>query len=216
LGAEVIKCTGLQGEFIRGALNIEVQKGSWAIYFKAQDEADEFFEMLLGFKKPLSGKLILMNKELNTISKEELFALRKRIGIVFPGGGLISNLRAWENMSLPALYHRVDSFEIIKEKGLKLLEELGFKKPPLTRISELTIFERVLIGLGRVFLLMPDIIIFHRIFEGLSGEEKGFIYSFIKSRKDFEGKAMLWILTQKEEEVFIPAVIFDTNEEVAK
>jgi hypothetical protein len=88
LGAEVIKCTGLQGEFIREALNIEVQKGSWAIYFKAQDEADEFFEMLLGFKKPLSGKLILMNKELNTISKKNSLPSGKGLELFFLVGVL--------------------------------------------------------------------------------------------------------------------------------
>jgi len=202
----MIRCIDLRGEFIRQGLTFEIRKGTKARFIFQKLEGDEFIELILGLKRPVSGKVFLMDQDLTNISRDVLLNIRKKIGILFSRGGLISNLRAWENLTLPALYHKMASPEEIKEKGLQVLERLGFKKPPLTRLSELTVFERLLIGLGRVILINPEIIILHYIFEGLNEKEKETIGSLFEELKEFEELTVISVLGSREDERFlIPA-----------
>ena len=204
----MIRCFDLRGEFLKQGLTFEVKKGTKARFIFHKLEGDEFIELILGLKRPVSGKVFLMDQDIAKVTVEELLNIRRRIGILFSRGGLISNLRAWENLTLPALYHKIASPQEIKEKGLQILERLGFKKPPLTRLSELTVFERLLIGLGRVILINPAIIILHYIFEGLNEKEKETISSLFKELKDFEESTVISVLDSREDERFlIPALV---------
>ncbi len=199
----MIRCIELRGEYLKKGLTFEVKKGTKARFIFQKLEGDEFIELILGLKRPVSGKVFLMDQDIAKVTVEELLNIRRRIGILFSRGGLISNLRAWENLTLPALYHKIASPEEIKEKGLQILERLGFKKPPLTRLSDLTVFERLLIGLGRVILINPEVIILHYIFEGLNEKEREGIRYLIEGFKVFEESTIISVLASKEEEKFL-------------
>ncbi len=92
-----------------------------------------------------------MGQKLKELTRDKVLELRKKIGIVFKTGGLISNLKAWENLTLPAIYHKVDREENIIRRGIEILKNLNFKKEPMIPLSELTLFERRLIGIARAF-----------------------------------------------------------------
>lgn len=188
----------LSGNFLKG-LNFQIQEGSTAAFvFKNRDEGEEFFQLLLGMKRPDTGSLKVFENNPAELSRDELIEIRRRIGVVFKEGGLISNLRAWENMVLPSLYHRRLSSHEIKEKGLRLLDELGFRKASMTRIAELTAFEKTLLGLGRAILLEPDIIILYSALEGLNLSDKEQVINCIQRLKR-DRTALLYILHSHED-----------------
>lgn len=102
----MIKAEGLAGEFIKGDLDFEILPGTKRVFtFSTEEEREEFLEIITGIKRPLKGSISIMDRRPEGLSREELLALRRQIGVVFREGGLISNLRAWENLVLPALYH---------------------------------------------------------------------------------------------------------------
>lgn len=193
----MIKATGLNGDFIKD-LDFEIKRGESAFLVIEDAHArEEFLHILLGFKSPVRGELSVSGVNITSLKSDELLQYRKRTGIVFNEGGLISNLRLWENLVLPALYHRIDSPKKIKEKGLKLLDELGIKKEPLTRVSDLTAFEKTLTGLGRALLMEPDIIILWSALQGLTNQEKeSLIDKLVRLKKD---TTLLCILISQEE-----------------
>lgn len=176
----MIKAIELSGEFIRRALTFELRDGSRSAFiFNREEERNEFLQLITGIKRPLTGEVYINGTALSQLSRDELLKLRRKIGVLFPGGGLINNLRAWENLVLPAMYHRLWPGEVIKERGLNLLKELGFQKKPLTRVSDLTSYEKLIIGLGRAWLLEPEILILNTPFSGLTEIEKDSIISII-------------------------------------
>lgn len=194
----VVEASELSGNFLKG-LNFQIQEGSTAAFvFRNRDEGEEFFQLILGMKRPERGTLKVFESNPAELSRDELMELRSRAGIVFKEGGLISNLRVWENMVLPSLYHRRLSGHEIKEKGLRLLDELGFRKTPMTRISELTAYEKTLIGLGRAILLEPDIIILYSALEGLNLSDKEALINCIQRLKR-DRTALLYILHSHED-----------------
>ncbi|MFN3740106.1 MAG: ATP-binding cassette domain-containing protein [Thermodesulfovibrionales bacterium] len=198
----VIKGSEVSGNFFEG-LNFQIQEGDVGIFFfQNRNAGEEFLQLVLGMKRPKTGMLEIMGSNPAEMSRDELMDFRKTIGVVFKEGGLISNLRAWENMVLPSLYHRRLSGYELKERGLRLLDELGFRKEPMSRIAELSAFEKVIIGLARALLLEPYILVFYSALEGLSLSDKESLIKFT-SRLKKDRTALLYILHSHEEVALI-------------
>ncbi len=194
----VIEAYELSGNFLRD-LNLQIQEGTEAIFvFQDRNAGEEFLQLVLGMKRPNSGILKIKGSNPAEMNRDELMELRSTTGVVFKEGGLISNLRAWENMVLPSLYHRRLSGHEIKEKGLRLLDQFGFTKPPMSKIAELTAFEKVLIGLGRAILLEPDMLILYSALEGLNPSEKESLIRYARGLKK-DRTALLYILHSHED-----------------
>ncbi|MCX7794110.1 MAG: ATP-binding cassette domain-containing protein [Thermodesulfovibrionales bacterium] len=194
----VIEAFRISGIYLKD-LSFQIQEGSRAVFFFRQRErGEELFHMILGMKKPKTGELRILQINPAKLSRDGLMELRKKTGVIFKEGGLISNLRAWENLILPALYHRRLSGQEVKERGLKILDQLGFRKEPMSRIAELSLFEKVLLGIGRALLLEPEIIILYSAFEGLSLSDKEALIKGIDRLKQ-ERTALLYILHSGED-----------------
>lgn len=91
-------------------------------------------------------------------------------------GGMVSNINVLENIALPAVYFglaRSDGLEtpVIEAFGAcgvvpEQAEALCRKHP-----GELEPFEKRLAGFVRCLLLAPDLLVYHRFLEGLTGTE---------------------------------------------
>jgi len=60
---------------------------------------------LLGLKRPTSGRLEVLGTDLATASEQELYRLRRNMGVAFQGGALFSSLTVLENVILPLQEH---------------------------------------------------------------------------------------------------------------
>lgn len=198
----MIKAIDLTGEFIKKEMNFEIEKGSrTAFIFEKEEQGNELLKLITGIKNPEKGEVILMGKNLKETTRDELFELRRRTGIVFKTGGVISNLKAWENLILPALYHKVDDEEKIIKRGMKLLEKLEFKKKPMSPVAELTNFERRIIGIARAFLMNAEVIIFEYPFDGIEESEKK---RLVEKIHELGGRStMIYILGSERESLLI-------------
>jgi len=177
----ILKGMDLTGDFISKKMNFEVKKDSVSVFiFQKEEEGNEFLKIITGMKKPKTGEVFLLGRKLSDLTRNEIFELREKTGIVFKTGGLISNLRVWENIVLPALYHKISDEKIIEKQGMQLLKEFEFKKEPMGGIAELTIFEKRLVGLVRALLIKPEILILEYPFEGISESERAWFAEKIK------------------------------------
>ena len=60
---------------------------------------------LLGLQRPAAGSVRLFGVELGRASERELLAVRKRIGVSFQGGALLTSLSVGDNVALPLREH---------------------------------------------------------------------------------------------------------------
>lgn len=198
----MIKAVELIGDSIEKRISFEIQKGYTKVFiFEKQEQGEEFLKMLIGMKKTKSGEVFLFGQNLKNLRRDEIFEIRKKIAIVFKTGGLINNLKAWENMLLPALYHKVLDEKEIKSKGVELLKEFEFKKEPMCRVSELTILEKRIIAIARGVLMNPEVMILEYPFDGISQSEKEWIVGKIK--KIAEKLTLLYILSSEADNYLI-------------
>ena len=89
-----------------GPYNFEIPRGSVTkLITGSTSESTVVTRLIAGLEQPDSGEVIIESQSIYNIQEAELFALLKNVGIVWRDGGIISNLKVWENILLPASYH---------------------------------------------------------------------------------------------------------------
>ena len=84
-------------------VNIQIQQGEFvAIVGKSGSGKSTLLHMLGGLDTPTSGSVILSDKDLYSMKKDQLAVFRRRkIGFVFQAFNLVSSINVWENIVLP-------------------------------------------------------------------------------------------------------------------
>jgi predicted ABC-type transport system involved in lysophospholipase L1 biosynthesis ATPase subunit len=93
------------------------------------EQGNAFVDVLMGLSQPDSGRVMLLDQNIYEKSETARLALLADVGHV--GGGLISNLKVWENLVLPACFHgRVDEAEAEKRlvSALEVIDNRGLWK----------------------------------------------------------------------------------------
>lgn len=114
-------------------------------------------DVALGEQLPAAGEILLLGQSLEESRPGS-------IGWVPAGGGLISNLKAWENITLPLWYHQRRQVMATEETVARWLAELDldqqewekFMASPAARLKP---WERKLAGLLRSLVLAPHVLI---------------------------------------------------------
>ena len=115
--------------------------------------------------------------ELDARGREQL---RRRVGAVSREVKLISNLNAWENISLPAAYHGAPPLDEVASLPSAVLERLGAEPQSfLARLpDELGTLERKIAEFVRLLVAAPDLALFDAIDEGLSRADRERVSGF--------------------------------------
>lgn len=154
-------------------LSFDIESGGTAkILFDSEDRKNILFGLLAGLRRPEAGRILLFGEDLFAHEEKERLALFQRIGMVPAHGGLISNLKAWENLLLPAWYHRGLTAEQAERPVAEIFDQLepgeaGLKQRMGELPGQLSLYERRVVALARAMLMEPDILIYDFIFTGL-------------------------------------------------
>ncbi|HXU41403.1 MAG TPA: hypothetical protein VN675_03700 [Burkholderiales bacterium] len=126
---------------------------------KARCEADEELEV---FGQPVRN-----------LSGGARQRLRARVGALSPIIGLINNLNAWENISLPAAYHGKPSLAEVATITQEVLGVFGIEpRGFLVRVpDELGKLERKIAAFARLMIAGPELAIVESLNDGLSRAE---------------------------------------------
>lgn len=149
-----------QGQAMRVHLPDEEAKAHLVTaVLKARTEAEEELE-LFGMKTV-------------DLKPRERRDVRARVGAVSPIVGLITNLNAWENISLPAAYHRNVPLEKVATLAHDVIGAFGAEPEAfLARVpDELSMLERKVAAFVRLLVSAPELMIFDELEEGLSHAE---------------------------------------------
>ncbi len=163
----ILECANLTGLLECASLSLYDGK-VYAIMPETDFEKALFLKTVAGLIKLESGRIFVSGTELSSASRDELNSVRKRMGIVLRNGGLVSNLKVWENIMLPLSYHESVSQQDMEEKMIYILNRIGYDSDLNTLPGALPAYKKRLVGLARAMLMEPDIVIYDSLFEGLS------------------------------------------------
>jgi len=120
-----------------------------------------FAELLIGHKKPLSGKIIIDGKivEINSISQ----AFKQGIYMIHQTPNLLDDLTVFENVHLNMFGKKNNEFVLKKkqmiQKATEIFESIGIEIDIYAKISELRYFEQQIVEFAKAIICIPDVLI---------------------------------------------------------
>jgi predicted ABC-type transport system involved in lysophospholipase L1 biosynthesis ATPase subunit len=98
------------------------------------------------------------------------------VAIVAARGGLIGNLKVWENLVLPIAYRGEARLDELETRAEKLFHDLGVLRERFALLcgllpERLSEFERRLAAFVRAMLAEPQIMVYDGLFDGLTRAE---------------------------------------------
>ena len=183
---------------LSAAATFRIETGTLAAVIAPRQEiSDLLVRLLLGVSKQDSGTVEVLGVEPAEIPERELSSLRQQIGVVTPSGGLIFNLKVWENIILPMEYHLRISQQEIGERGEAALRAVGFGGAKYELPGHLSLFEHRLVGQARSFAMQPALMVYNEMLGGLREEDQGRLAdNALAYHRDRPGTTSLFLTAQ--------------------
>lgn len=124
---------------------------------------------LIGLEQPDSGSIIIMDKNMNDIHREDLDEIRTEVGFLFQGSALYDSMSVRENLEFPLRRH-TKKFGIIEDTTplvMEALENVGLANTINLMPNELSGGMKRRIALARTLILKPKIILYDEPTTGL-------------------------------------------------
>ena len=114
--------------------------------------------LLLGLNKPQSGRILIGGHDICSMPPVQFHKMRRRFGVLFQDGALISSLTLEENVALPLVEHTRLSRKVLRSAALRTLELVGLEKFAKFYPGELSGGMRKRAGLARAIVTEPPVL----------------------------------------------------------
>ncbi len=151
----------------------------------SKEDKATVLELALGERQPEEGRVTVRGSALDAVAGGSIAWLPEH-------GGMISNLKAWENVTLPLWYHGRRRPSAVEGSLRRWLAALGTAEEEMaglmaSPIGKLRSIERKLIGLARCLLQEPQLLVVDgALFNGLPQERRD---AWVATLETFVGEA---------------------------
>ena len=140
---------------------------------------------LIGGVHPATKGVVRFDGEVvDTRNKEQLFKLRRRLGMLFQFGALFTDLSVFENVAFPLREHTDLAEPMIRDIVLMKLNAVGLRGAAQLRISEISGGMARRVALARAVALDPEVIMYDEPFAGLDPISMGVAANLIRTLND--------------------------------
>ena len=116
---------------ILNGINLGIRRGEIMVVMGGSGSGKTtLMRNLLGLNRPSSGSIHILGKDITRISKRELYAIRRKMGVAFQGGALLGSMSVADNIELPLRQHtRLDesTIRIMSRMKLEVVNLAGFE-----------------------------------------------------------------------------------------
>ncbi|MBP5989623.1 MAG: ATP-binding cassette domain-containing protein [Piscinibacter sp.] len=140
-----------------------------------------------------SGTVRFDGEVVDSRNRDQLYRLRRRMGVLFQFGALFTDLSVFDNVAFP-LREQTDLTEaMIRDIVLMKLNAVGLRGAAHLRISEVSGGMARRIALARAIALDPELIMYDEPFAGLDLISMGVAARLIRTLNDVTGSTSLVI-----------------------
>ncbi|MFT4104064.1 MAG: ABC transporter ATP-binding protein [Burkholderiaceae bacterium] len=150
-------------------------------------------KLIGGQLRPRSGRIVFDGQEVNTLDRQGLYALRRRMGMLFQFGALFTDMTVFENVAFPLREHTSLSDELIRTLVLMKLEAVGLRGAAPLRPSQMSGGMARRVALARATVLDPPLLMYDEPFAGLDPLSLGTIAALIRSLNDALGATSVMV-----------------------
>jgi phospholipid/cholesterol/gamma-HCH transport system ATP-binding protein len=140
-----------------------------------------------GQVKPLTGRVLVENQSVADLTAQQLFLLRRKMGMLFQMGALFTDQTVFENVAFQMREHTTLTDELIRNLVLMKLQAVGLRGAHSLMPSELSGGMARRVALARTIALDPELILYDEPFAGLDPISLGVIGQLVRRFNDALG-----------------------------
>ncbi|MCK9529566.1 MAG: ATP-binding cassette domain-containing protein [Gammaproteobacteria bacterium] len=143
--------------------------------------------LLGGQLKPQAGTIRVDGQDVPRLRTKPLYELRKRMGMLFQSGALLTDLSVFENVAFPLREHTDLPESMLRDLVLMKLEAVGLRGARQLMPSELSGGMARRVALARAIALDPMMIMYDEPFTGQDPISMGVLLKLIRHLNDSLG-----------------------------
>ncbi|MGH8491801.1 MAG: ATP-binding cassette domain-containing protein [Moraxellaceae bacterium] len=140
-----------------------------------------------GQLRPDNGEVFVEGRNVPDLRRDELFATRARMGMLFQSGALFTDLSVFENVAFPLRAHTTLAEPLIRELVLMKLEAVGLRGAEDLMPAELSGGMNRRAALARAIALDPALIMYDEPFAGQDPIVMGVLVTLIRTLREALG-----------------------------
>ena len=181
-------------------INMEIPRGQLvAIMGNSGCGKTTLLRLIGGQLKPTSGELLVAGQSVPDMKHAELYAMRRRMGMLFQFGALFTDISVYDNVAYLMREHTDLPEEMIRDMVLMKLNAVGLRGAHDLMPSELS---------TRAIALDPMLVMYDEPFAGLDPISMGVIGQLIRKLNDALGATSLLVTHDVHEAMLIVDYVY--------
>jgi len=200
---------GFEDLAVLNGVSFELRRGETKVIMGvAGSGKSTILKLCLGLLKPDSGHIYVLGHDITTMTEEELFDLRSKVGIVFQESALFDSLNVRDNVAFRLLEEHLPAAEVEKRvrESLSFVElESSIDKLP----SELSGGMRRRVGIARAIITQPEVLLYDSPTGGLDPIASTTIIELIMKQRDVFKTSALMVTHRLQDAFTLATHVFD-------
>ena len=171
--------TGLDMDIVRGRVT--------AVMGPSGTGKTTLLRLITGQVSADGGSIQVAGQDMRTLRRAGLYLLRRRMGMLFQNGALLTDLSVFENVAFPLREHTHLPERIIRQLVLTKLQAVGLRGAAELMPAELSGGMTRRVALARAIVMDPEILLYDEPFVGLDPISMGVILRLIRRLNDALG-----------------------------
>lgn len=169
-------------------LNINIKRGQvTAIMGPSGTGKTTLLSLITRQILPDRGTILIDGVDISTLNLKQLYRLRRRFGMLFQQGALLTDLSVFENVAFPLREHTRLPNRLIRHIVLTKLHAVGLRGAADMMPAQLSGGMARRVALARAMVMDPDILIYDEPFVGLDPISMGVIVRLVRQMNDALG-----------------------------
>ena len=185
----LVKIRGLR--YFRGSrpifdgVDIDIERGKLtAIMGPSGTGKTTLLRLIGGQLRPQQGTITVDGQDVTKLNLRQLYQLRKRMGMLFQNGALLTDITVFDNVAFPLREHTKLPESMIRDLVLMKLQAVGLRGAQQLMPSELSGGMARRVALARAIALDPMMIMYDEPFTGQDPISMGVLVSLLKNLND--------------------------------
>ena len=161
-----------KNEVLKG-INLEIKRGEVVVIIGPSGSGKSTLLRSMNLlEEATNGKVIFEGVDI-TDKKNDLFAMREKMGMVFQQFNLFPNMTVMENITLSPIKTKGESKEVAEKRAKELLEKVGLPDKATAYPQSLSGGQQQRIAIARGLAMEPDVLLFDEPTSALDPEMVG-------------------------------------------
>jgi phospholipid/cholesterol/gamma-HCH transport system ATP-binding protein len=169
-------------------------------------------KLALGLLKPDSGRITVLNDEITSMREEDLYGVRRNIGMVFQESALFDSLTVEENVAYRLVEETGKVTDEIHQRVLEVLRFVELEPTWPLSPAELSGGMRRRVAIARAIITQPEVLLYDSPTGGLDPVTSNTIIELVVKQRDVYKSSSLLVTHRLQDAFTMASHYFDSEQ----